>query len=141
MKYSEWLNLSEEQRRKTADAWNPFEGDGVDLLNVAIERFRKEYAALLPFCTVTSAIYHGSVLGISVSFKRGIRPRGPKGSFEGFPIFRGHPIARRGDRVVSNQASRPAAVTGAASKPRRISEAPILGEGRRLRRKRTGSAG
>lgn len=142
MKYSEWLNLSDEQRRKIADAWNPFEGEGVDLLNVAIERFRKEYAALLPVCTVTSALYHGSVLGIAIAFKRGVKPRGPKGYFEGFPIFRGHQAARQGEGATRSRPTKAPVVVGAPSKPRRRAPGmPVIADRRGLRRRRTGSAG
>ncbi len=66
MTYSKWLTLKATQRLKAIESCNPFECDEEGLLEEAVERFRAAYEDKLRDCTVTGALYHGSILGILV---------------------------------------------------------------------------
>ncbi len=142
MNYSQWLKLTDEERRRVVQSWNPFEGDGVDLLEEAILRFRREHAEALREWEVRGALYHGSVLGISVTYKRGARPRRPTGSFGGFPVFWGQERARRRSGPPIKTSAGPATTGGSARNHGHRPPLPsVLGNKRALRRRRTGSAG
>src|SRR5262245_22590568 len=45
----EWLALTEEERRRQVDSWNPYIGEGKALLDEIVERLRRE---LSQFCGV-----------------------------------------------------------------------------------------
>ena len=87
LSYDQWLSLSEEERASVLASWNPYEGDGHQILEEACERFRLQVANHEGVQSVHCGLYHGGVYIIGVSVWKGARLRLPK-QFEGFPVVK-----------------------------------------------------
>jgi hypothetical protein len=87
LNYREWLSLSEEERQAVVRAWNPYEGDGAELLKEAFSNFKQRYSTTEGVIEMQSGLYHGGILIIGVAVKKGYRVRLPR-VFEGFPVVK-----------------------------------------------------
>ena len=68
MTIDEWTNLSEQEREKLQEQWNPYgEGYWHQLVKDAAQRFRDEYGSQENVKSVDSGTYHGGTLIIGVS--------------------------------------------------------------------------
>jgi hypothetical protein len=56
---SGWLMLSEQERVQRVSALNPYAGEGSDLLEVVVDRFRKEFGHLKGLQINGPGVYHG----------------------------------------------------------------------------------
>ena len=65
--FEEWLRLSDEQRREVASKWNPYAGEGDDIVAAAAERFRQRFASSSGV-EVRHGVYHGGewIIGVTV---------------------------------------------------------------------------
>ncbi len=82
--YEEWLSYSEEERIKVYNSWNPYAGEGSDLLKMAIERFKEKYGKNAKI-EIHGGVYHGGLLIIGVTINKGEKVTLPQ-KFEGFPV-------------------------------------------------------
>ena len=87
IEYSRWLEMSEENREKLKRSWNPYEGQGSDMLKYAFERFKREFPIRGDIQSLHCGVYHGGIHVIGVTVKKGSRVRIPK-KFEGFPVLK-----------------------------------------------------
>ena len=85
--YNEWLSLSASDREALKKSWDPYKGDGADILQQTCARFQKEFGKPEGLINVHCGLYHGGVLIIGVSIRAGSRICVPK-SFEGFPVVK-----------------------------------------------------
>jgi hypothetical protein len=78
-KMEEWLALSEDERCRCADSWNPYCGEGAPLLKEIVECFRRTYGHLPGLVVEGFGLYHGGywVIGVAqpVIFDRRLLPK------------------------------------------------------------------
>jgi len=85
--YKEWLALSDAERKAVTHSWNPYEGDGAGIVREAFARFQEDFGKPEGVVNMHCGLYHGGVLIIGVTVKKGSHVRVPR-SFEGFPVVK-----------------------------------------------------
>jgi hypothetical protein len=67
--FDEWLRLSDDQRREVASKWNPYAGEGEEIVAAAAERFGQRFASDAGV-KVRHGVYHGGdwTIGVTVPF-------------------------------------------------------------------------
>jgi hypothetical protein len=86
-KYEDWLSMSDEERNQIIRSWNPYEGEGREIVEKAFERFKESFGKPKGVLDLHCGLYHGGMLIIGVTVSKGSRVRVPK-SFEGFPVIK-----------------------------------------------------
>jgi hypothetical protein len=85
--YENWLSMSDEERNQIIRSWNPYEGDGHEILEKAFERFKESFGKPKGVLHLHCGLYHGGMFIIGVTVSKGSRVQVPK-SFEGFPVIK-----------------------------------------------------
>ena len=65
--FAEWVAMSDDERRRVIDRWNPYGGEGLELLNQITEDFRAKYGHLRGIDITGPAVYHGGQWVIAVN--------------------------------------------------------------------------
>lgn len=87
IEYHHWLLMSDGQREKVKRIWNPYEGDGADILKRVFEKFQNEFSHLDGIVELHCGLYHGGQYIIGVTTRKGTRVNVPK-KFEGFEVIK-----------------------------------------------------
>lgn len=85
--YEAWLHLADEERQHIVRSWDPYAGEGQELLREAGERFREAYGQQVGVRDIHWGLFHGGTYIIGVSVEKGSRPQLPA-TFDGFPVVR-----------------------------------------------------
>ena len=85
--YKQWLVLSATEQKALMRSWNPYEGDGSDILREAFSCFKKEFGKPEGVINTHCGLYHGGILIIGVTVRKGSHVHVPK-SFGGFPVVK-----------------------------------------------------
>ena len=85
--YTKWLALSDDERQVIMRSWNPYEGDGMDILKEVFAHFQKQFGKPKGVVNTHCGLYHGGVLIIGVTIRKGSHVHLPN-VFEGFPIIK-----------------------------------------------------
>src|SRR5687767_6813139 len=85
--FEQWLALPESERARLIQTWNPYEGEGQDILSRVCDRFAQQFAGQPGVEDVHCGVYHGGTYVVGVTVRKGSRVRVPR-SFEGFPVVK-----------------------------------------------------
>ena len=89
MNFEEWLSLSDDERDRIQQTWNPY-GDGYwpHLLASAEERFRQEFGHAPHVVGITSGVYHGGtlIIGVTLDLPLAVRSEQIPSRYLGFHV-------------------------------------------------------
>jgi hypothetical protein len=85
-KWSDWLKMTEEERKKCIYSWNVYNEEGKDVVEMVIEKFQEEYGNIPHLRILGKGILHGGVWVINVQFPFIFDKRKIPNSFLGIDI-------------------------------------------------------
>ena len=85
--YEHWLEMNDKERARVVASWNPYAGEGAEILTEAVERFKQRYGGRKGIKDIYSGLYHGGQYAIGVTLASTAQVRLPK-RFSGFPVIK-----------------------------------------------------
>jgi len=85
--YEYWENLTDKERERIIKTWNPYQGDGAQIIYGVLKSFKEKYENKEGIKEIDSGIYHGGIYMIIATVKKGAQVRLPK-SYKGIMVMK-----------------------------------------------------
>jgi hypothetical protein len=67
-KWSDWLNMSDDERIKCQDTWDTYKNDGQHIVEKVLSKFQEEYGNIPQLEILGKGICHGGTWVISIRY-------------------------------------------------------------------------
>lgn len=85
--YKKWIVMSDAQREETMRKWNPYEGDGSEIVKLVEKKFKEEHGKDSRILNISAGLYHGGMYIIGVTIKKSVEVNIPL-KFLGFTVMK-----------------------------------------------------